>query len=275
MERVMNTILVFPFLLIPLIASEPADSFQWPNGAKVAVSLTYDDGIDTQLQNAIPDLTAAGLRGTFYITGNSLTPERLPAWRKAAAAGHELANHSGFHPCSETYDWISEEYATQNYTVKRILGEIGLVNLLLHAVDGKTERSFAYPCVETVVGGQSYIEDLRASNMFVAARGGDDQIADVKTVDVFNVPSWAVEGASGPEMIQFVEKAAKTGGLAVFMFHGVGGEYIKVSSPAHRELLGHLSKNNKRIWTAPFIEVMQHVLNERSRLKDQPSPSLQ
>ena len=66
----------------------------------MAVSLSYDDAVPSQLDHAIPALDATGLKGTFYLSLNAPTiGARLDEWRAAAAAGHELGNHAVFHPC--------------------------------------------------------------------------------------------------------------------------------------------------------------------------------
>ena len=39
----------------------------WPDGIQGAVSLTFDDGHETHIQNAIPTLDRHGLKGTFNI----------------------------------------------------------------------------------------------------------------------------------------------------------------------------------------------------------------
>ena len=38
----------------------------WPGGARAAVSLTYDDGYDSQLDNAAPVLAELSLSATFF-----------------------------------------------------------------------------------------------------------------------------------------------------------------------------------------------------------------
>src|SRR4051812_15529299 len=96
--------LLLPLCLLALVvsssqAAQPA--FSWPNGARAAVNLAYDDALDSQLSNAIPALNRHKLKGTFYLQLSSPTiGARLPEWRAAAAAGHELANHTLFHQCS-------------------------------------------------------------------------------------------------------------------------------------------------------------------------------
>src|SRR3954468_6029779 len=75
------------------------NSARWQN-RKCAVVLTYDDALDVDLDNAIPVLDSLGLKATFYLSGYSGTLNtRLKDWREAAAKGHELGNHTLFHPC--------------------------------------------------------------------------------------------------------------------------------------------------------------------------------
>lgn len=74
--------------------------FKWPDGKKAAVVFTYDDGLDCHLDVAIPQLDEFGFKGTFYCTGNSPSLyNRLEEWREITKNGHELGNHTLFHPC--------------------------------------------------------------------------------------------------------------------------------------------------------------------------------
>jgi hypothetical protein len=43
------------------------EQFAWPEGCQAAISLTFDDGLRSQLEIAIPRLEERGLRGTFYL----------------------------------------------------------------------------------------------------------------------------------------------------------------------------------------------------------------
>ncbi len=77
--------------------------FAWPHGAQAAVSLAYDDALDSQLDTAIPALDKAGLKASFYLTlGSDVVKRRMADWRAAAARGHELGNHILFHQCSRS-----------------------------------------------------------------------------------------------------------------------------------------------------------------------------
>jgi sialate O-acetylesterase len=73
---------------------------QW-NNKTCAVVLTYDDALNVHLDNAAPLLDSLGLKATFYLSGYSGTlNKRTDEWRKLASNGHELGNHTLFHPCS-------------------------------------------------------------------------------------------------------------------------------------------------------------------------------
>src|ERR1041384_1908177 len=69
----------------PSVKSKSA--FHWPKGAKAAVSLTYDDAIPTQLNNAIPALDQDGLSGTFFLEGNNVNQENEGKWKAASKEG--------------------------------------------------------------------------------------------------------------------------------------------------------------------------------------------
>lgn len=252
----------------PLRAAEPGPAgFPWPGAAKAAVALTYDDGVDVQLDNVLPDLEAAGLHGTFYVPGSSESlRKRLAEWRALPGRGHELGNHAIFHPCLQKRpgrDWVPNEYALESYTVRRIADEAGAMNTTLFAIDGQSDRTFAYNCGDTTAGGASYVDALRP--LFLSARVGEDTIVDdPRTVDLMQVPSWMVQGVSGEQMIAFVRKAVDKGGLAVFMFHGVGGGHsISVAREAHQQLLAWLAKNRASVWTDTFRAVTAHVAKAR------------
>jgi hypothetical protein len=147
--------------------------------------------------------------------------------------------------------------------------ELRVMNSLLEAVDGQTARTMAYPCGDETAGGASYVDAIRP--FLVAARAYKDSyraLADPRAVDVHRVPSWALRDNTGAEMIAWVEQAIRDGALAVFTFHGVGGGHnINVGREDHRKLLSWLDANRSRVWTAPFREVMQHVIAERKRVE--------
>ena len=72
--------------------------FEWKDGRSAALSFTFDDGLASHLDVAIPALEEHGFRGTYYLmTGNV---ERLERFRAPAERGHEIGNHSVRHICT-------------------------------------------------------------------------------------------------------------------------------------------------------------------------------
>ncbi|GAA4456841.1 polysaccharide deacetylase family protein [Nibrella saemangeumensis] len=227
-------------------------------GKKCAVVLTYDDALAVHLTNAIPALDSLGLKATFYIadiSGDLQT--QIPAWRSAAVNGHELGNHTLTHPCEggrPGREFVRPEFDLTTYSLRRMTADIRAMNTLLYAIDGKTRRTFAYPCGDTRIGDTPYINEMK--NAFIGARGVSPGITGADKVDLYNTNSFLVNGQSGEELIAQVKQAEAKQGLLVFLFHGVGGGHgLNVSLPAHRQLLRYLKQHENNIWIAPMVDV--------------------
>ena len=251
------------FISLALLSSLPSYSQtnqNW-NGKNCAVVITYDDAIDQHLDNAIPVLDSLGLKATFYVTAFSQSMQaRLNDWKKLATKGHELGNHTLYHPCigGPGRTWLKPEYDMRNYTVQRVEDEIRMTNLFLQALDGKTTRTFAFTCGDMKIGDSSFINAMK--NDFVAARAVRNQMHKIQEIDLLNVDCYMVNGESGTQMIDWVRKAVETNSLLVILFHGVGGgNALNVSIPAHREFLQYLKKNEKDIWIAPMLNVAEYI----------------
>jgi peptidoglycan/xylan/chitin deacetylase (PgdA/CDA1 family) len=239
-----------PFLLIFFLSNGNAYSqtdTTW-NHKKCAVVLTYDDGLNIDLTNVIPALDSLDLKGTFYISNyfDGLKAQ-IDGCRKAAAEGHELGNHTIWHPCDGSLpgrNFVKPDYDLHTYTVNRMDNEILAMNNILKAIDGKEERTFAYPCGDRKIHDSAYLDFMKYK--FVAARGVTPEMLPLNKVNLNNVGCYMENGASADEMIALVKKAMKTHTLLVFLFHGVGGEHnINISLAAHSRLLHFLKQNEK------------------------------
>ena len=62
----------FTLILLAALCITTNAQLKWPHGAKAAVCLTYDDALDGHLDVAIPQLDAAGLKGTFFARATPL-----------------------------------------------------------------------------------------------------------------------------------------------------------------------------------------------------------
>src|SRR5512139_4023686 len=110
-----------------------AEQFRWPVDQKCAVSLTYDDGLPVHYEYVGPALLEAGLRGTFNALIRSDPLQHPEAWRQLAQDGHELANHTLFHPCRRKAEdtWLEKCYDLCDYTPSRLRAELEIANLVL------------------------------------------------------------------------------------------------------------------------------------------------
>ena len=239
-------------------------------GKKAAVILTYDDALSVHLDNAMPLLDSLGLKGTFYVTTSSLPfRNRVSEWKKLADNGHELANHTLFHPCisNESRPWVNENYDMGTYTVKRMVDEIKMNNTLLEALDGKKERTFAFTCGDMTVGdNKPFINELK--DELVAARAVRSEMHKMNEIDVYDIDSYMINGETGEELIELVKKAIKTNSLLVFLFHGVGGEHsLNVSLDAHKQLLEFLKQNENDVWTTTMLEAVENINKNQSNEK--------
>ncbi|MGI4735580.1 MAG: polysaccharide deacetylase family protein [Janthinobacterium lividum] len=233
----------------------------WTN-QQCAVVLTYDDAIDADLDHAIPALDSLKLRGTFYLIGSSaVVARRLPEWRRAAQRGHELGNHALMHPCDGRLpgrSFVTPDTDLSTYTVSRAVAEIRATNTLLTAIDGKTARTFAYPCGDRQIGGVNFYDQLKTD--FVAARGVTPGLQTAAQVQLDNVDCYGINGQDAKYMIGLVKQAQQSHTLLVFLFHGVGGGHpLNVDLAAHRQLLRYLKAHERDIYIAPMVEVAEKI----------------
>ncbi|WP_205504055.1 polysaccharide deacetylase family protein [Rufibacter psychrotolerans] len=232
------------------------------NKKKCAVVLTYDDALNVHLDKVVPALDSFKLKGTFYLTAAAAPfSKRLPEWKKVAANKHELANHTLFHPCDGSKpgrSFVTADYNLATYSVRRIQDEVKMTNAALEALDGKKERTFAYPCGDTHVGGVAYLDGIKGE--FVSARGVQGVLIPHQPTNLYNVGSFMINGQTGEELIALVKKAMASNSMVVFLFHGVGGEHsLNVSLEAHRQLLQFLKQHEKDIWTTTFLEATKYM----------------
>ena len=250
-------------------AAAPANlAFAWPHGARAAVSLAYDDALDSQLDHALPVLNRFGIKGSFYLQLSSPSvARRMPEWRAAAQVGHELGNHSLFHQCARSgqgRDWVEPHRNLDTTSVEQMRDQVLLANTMLEAIDGRKERTYTVPCGDTLAGGRDYLVAVQGSFVAVKVGSGTGVVDSMRTLDPLAVPVAAPTGVTGKELIAIVRQAVNRGTMVNFTFHGIGGDYLSVSTQAHEELVTFLALNRELVWTDTFINIMKHVRREQA-----------
>jgi peptidoglycan/xylan/chitin deacetylase (PgdA/CDA1 family) len=238
--------------------------FAWPPGKRAAVSLTYDDALKSQLDNAAPALLEHHLRGTFFIT--EIAKNDADRWRAMSKRGHELAAHTMRHPCDGAQSWVAKGNALQDYDAPRMETELGENIAMLKALGVKEgPLTFAYPCGSTWIGTsyESYTPIVKRH--FVAARGTAPTFVDPALESFDNAPALSGD-KSGDELVRLVQGAEQDGAWLILVFHGVGGDYMPVSLEAHEALLTYLQRHSDAIWTDTFVRVSSYVMTHRPPL---------
>jgi sialate O-acetylesterase len=239
-----------------LLFAQPVPNWQHK---KCAVVLTYDDAIPQQLVNAVPALDSLNLKATFYLTA-FFAKDRLEEWKAVATKGHELGNHTLFHPCAggSGREWVKPDYNMKGYTVQRMIDETRMTNVFLQALDGKTKRTFAFTCGDMKIGDSSFMGAMKDD--FVAARAVRNEMHRIEQVDLYNVDCYVVNNHSAAEMIEWVKKAGETNSLLVILFHGVGGgNALNVSPAEHSKFLHYLKQHEQDLWITTMLDAAEYI----------------
>ncbi|MGH2390091.1 MAG: polysaccharide deacetylase family protein [Chloroflexota bacterium] len=239
----------------------------WPEQCLGAVSLTFDDGLWSQRETAIPLLDEYRLNGTFYLNptageDDAERRERLAPWNVAARHGHEIGNHSLTHPCSENFAFKAGARGLEHMTPTEIEADVLEAERRLRAaIPEQGERSFAYPCYQTYVGSgisrQSYVPVI--ARHFAAGRALGETANDPARCDLHCLWSHPVERQTGAAMVGLAERAAAEGRWTVLTFHGIHEGHLSVAEGDLRELCAFLDRHRDRIWTAPLVDVARRV----------------
>lgn len=236
----------------------------FPEGKKAAVSFSYDDGAVSQLTYAVPQLEAAGVRGTFYqITSAGHFLEKIDLWKAAAARGHEMGNHTVHHRDRVSKD--NSYVGLDAMTEADIRREVHEANAWLDTTFGKDPaRSFAYPFAYAAIGTPPdeapYTRAILEVNA-CARLGGSSAPNDPATVEPARVRSFSFGNPSLAQLQDYCLQAEAMGGWTVLTFHGVGGDWISTDERIHEALLTWLSQRS--IWVAPVCEVWAKIAQAR------------
>jgi peptidoglycan/xylan/chitin deacetylase (PgdA/CDA1 family) len=242
----------------PLSAKDvPFNVLPW-NGYKAAMSLTYDDADPIHVDVAIPEMNKRGLRGTFYLITGKLG--RIDEWKKAAASGQEIGNHTVTHRHVNELKPEDEKNEVVDAKTK------------LQTLLGVPALTFAYPFVEISPGLRKWVE----AEDFAARGGGKSFLTPDMDPDWYNIPGMATMTAYAYDTYKnWVDQALSAGAWSVLMIHAIEGSfwYQPISKKTYLQLLDYLVQNKNNLWVAPFGEVAaywraQKVLEKAEPQKD-------
>lgn len=220
-------------------------------------------------ERAAPLLEANGLRGTFFLKIAGDPIQHPDKWRELAGRGHELGNHTLFHPCRRTrarHSWLNGSFDLRDYTPFRLQQELRVANGFLQLLDGARERTYAYTCFDPFIGrrwNRKPISNLIRSD-FVAARGerSETPTAISLSLDLFNIGACQADGRTLEEICGKIRSARDQSAWLTYVIHGIdaGTHPSFIEADVHAKLMAWLS-GQPEIWVAPFIDVARRVRN--------------
>jgi len=199
------------------------DAFVWPDGTRAALSLSFDDGRDSQIDCCVPILDSCGVKGTIYICPGSIEA-RADQWRQAASGGHEIGNHTLTHPCSANHVFARDN-ALEDFTLERMTDEIDGASRALETLVGAWPTTFAYPCGETFVGRgegcRSYVP-LVAQRFVVGRRWLDIHPNAPARCDLAQVKGVPFDQLTFDQVKRYINEALSQNAWLILAGHDVG-----------------------------------------------------
>jgi peptidoglycan/xylan/chitin deacetylase (PgdA/CDA1 family) len=253
---------------IPVL--EDREQFKWPKGKHGAISLTFDDARFSQIDTGIPILDQYNAKATFYVSIPSME-KRLDEWKKAAANGHEIGNHSLTHPCSGNFSFAYEK-ALENYTLNKMHYELMEANNIIERSLGVKPVSFAYPCGQKFVGrginARSYIPVV-AEN-FLTGRGWMDEWSNDPTFcDMAQLMGVELDGKDFEQAKQWIDKTTANGGWLVFCGHEIGeGGRQTTLSPTLRAICEYAQDPANGLWLDTVQTIANYIVKQRTGSTD-------
>ena len=271
-----HTILLFTCVLLcggiasSVHGQQTPTNFAWPEGKQIAVSITFDDARLSQVDVGTGLLDQYDVKATFYVVPGAVK-QRLEGWKKAAAKGHEIGNHSLVHPCSGNFPWAREK-ALENYTLENMRTELINANKEIENLLGVSPKVFAYPCGQTYVGRgkdvKSYVPLV--ADLFLSGRGWLDEGANDPTFcDFAQLTGIEMDGKDFSEILPILQSAKSNNLWVVLAGHEMGEGGAQTTRLSMLKELIEYSKNPANgIWLAPIGTVAKYIQSDVKRNKE-------
>ena len=252
--------------LCVLSSQQPSGGFHWPTGKLVAVSFSFDDARASQIDVGVPLFDKYGVKVTFFVNPPNMQ-QRLDGWKKAAAKGYEIGNHSRSHPCSVNFPW-SRKNDIEDFSLAKMAEEMDSANTETERMLGVKPATFAYPCGQKFVGRgvdtKSYVPLV--AQKFLVGRGFRDEAANSPAFcDMAQLLGVNSDGMSFEEMKKALLKAKADGGWLVFAGHEIGGTAFQTTETAALEKFLKYAKDPANgIWLDTVESIAKYVRAKRT-----------
>jgi len=246
--------------------SQAETSWSWPEGKQAALSLTFDDARQSQVLTGTALLDSHNVKATFYVVPESMKPV-LDGWKTAVSNGHEIGNHTLYHPCTGNFQW-RQDHALEDYTVAQMRAELIETNHQINQLLGVEAVSYAYTCGQKFVGHgtntHSYIPVV--ADLFQSGRGFLDETANDRAyMDLAQLTGIESDGKDFEEIKPVLEQARENGGWVVLAGHEIGeGGRQTTRTAMLEELIAYAQDPANGIWLTTVKEIADYVEQQRS-----------
>jgi peptidoglycan/xylan/chitin deacetylase (PgdA/CDA1 family) len=240
---------------------QSANNFPWPNGKEAAISLSFDDARYSQVEGGTAFLDSLNVKATFYVVPRAVE-ERLDGWKRAVSSGHEIGNHSLYHPCSGNFAW-SRMHALENYTLDSMRNELTEANSRILQLLGVKPGVFAYPCGQKFVGRgvntKSYVPVI--AEMFKTGRGFLEEAAnDPAFTDFAQITGIEMDDKDFEQLLPLLIEARKNGQWIVLAGHEMGEAGVQTTRFSMlRKLIAYAQDPSNKIWIAPVGTIAAYI----------------
>lgn len=266
-------LLILFFLPVAVWAQSPGlpEVTQWPGNRTAAISLTFDDGLMSQLHNAAPVMEKYHLHGTFFvITGSKNWLDHISEWRRLEQEGNEIGSHAVHHPCM--YPTITPH--SEDYTPAMMEAEVrDSAHAISAALGTHRGLTFAYPCDNETFGppwdatrNQVLYLSYVAKHYFAARmdNGGlPNDPPELNPLTIHGLSRVHYPWIHFAQILAMLEPVVSTHQWGVYEFHGIGGEYLATNQEAFNKLCSYLQQHQE-IWTGTFGNVVRYILEQRA-----------
>ncbi|WP_462170858.1 polysaccharide deacetylase family protein [Pseudoalteromonas xiamenensis] len=253
------------------VETVPAKNITYPNKARNAISITFDDARATQLTEGVPLLNQYQVKGTFYLIPKAVS-EHIAGWKAAAKAGHEIGNHSSSHLCTGNFQWLrSQNAGLEQVNLAWMEKDILDANTYLETNLGVKIRSFAYPCGQTFVGRgeavKSYVP-IVAKYFDTGRRWLDETGNNPGYVDFVQLTSLVIDGKTFEQVKQMIEQLRANNAWIILTGHDVGSSaQYTTDKQMLTQLFGYLQAPENGFWLGTVSEVADHIRAQRTAPK--------
>jgi hypothetical protein len=237
-----------------LAGVETAKIAYWHKDYEAAVSLRFDDSLESHVRFVIPTLDRYGFKATFMVNpGRSSYIRNRSFWeREVVSRGHRLGNHTMHHRGAKTI----EEAQFEIGEAARILRSVptGESELMVFAAGGMTKW-----------GGADW-EDSASSYRHL--------VSDYKLIDLYDGfhPSENYHSTDTPKgLCGRLQSAIEKRSHQTFVFHDIGspgikdfvkrliyGHHLTIAEEDFKEFAECLHRVKERTWIAPLVNIYKY-----------------